>query len=52
MTARRPSTIPAGFVSEEFDLIDADKNGALTSRELSNSVFVRGQQKQPGGTHK
>jgi Ca2+-binding EF-hand superfamily protein len=40
------------FMSAEFDRIDADKSGTLTSGELSNSIFVHPQQKSPGGTHK
>ena len=40
------------FVGEEFDRLDADRSGTLTHQELSNSVFVHPQSKQPGGTHK
>ncbi len=40
------------FASAEFDRIDADKSGGLTTEELSHSIFVHPQQSHPGGTHK
>jgi len=40
------------FMGQEFDRIDADKNGSLTRTELSQSVIIGGTHKHTSGTSK